>query len=153
LYGEAAEYFYGRCLHVSPKFVQPPGYITEGTQRMGIQSQVSQAASANYTSKLQSTAKEMHDIVDRGYIIIGSPDEVAEQIRAVAKDLHVGHLLMLFQFGNLSKERTRYNTKLFAEKVMPQIKDIFSEWEDKWWPTPLAAKDPVGTSPLVSEKV
>jgi len=152
LYGEAAEYFYGRCLHVSPKFVQPPGYVTEGTQRMGIQSQVSQAASANYTNKLGSTAKEMHDIVDRGYIIIGSPDEVAEQLRQVAKDLHVGHLLLLFQYGNLGKEATRYNTKLFAEKVMPKLGDVFPEWEDKWWPKPMDSKDRVPTSPLISEK-
>ena len=31
LYTEAAEYFYGRCLHVDPRFAAPPGYITEAT--------------------------------------------------------------------------------------------------------------------------
>ena len=44
LYAEAAEYFYGRCLHVSAKFAQPPGYISEATQRAGIESQVARAA-------------------------------------------------------------------------------------------------------------
>ncbi len=30
---EAAEYFYGRCLHVDPRWATPPGYATEATQR------------------------------------------------------------------------------------------------------------------------
>ena len=44
LYTEAAEYFYGRCLHVDPRFAVPPGYVTEATQRAGIESQVKMAA-------------------------------------------------------------------------------------------------------------
>ena len=29
LYAEAAEYFYGRCLHVDPRWAAPPGYTSE----------------------------------------------------------------------------------------------------------------------------
>src|SRR5258708_18903777 len=80
LYAEPAEYFYGRCLHVSAKFAAPPGYVSEATQRAGIQSQVAQAAAAaqpaRYATKFQLLAKEMPDIVERGYVIIGSPDQV-----------------------------------------------------------------------------
>ena len=49
LYSEAAEYFYGRCLPIDPRFAGPPGYATEATQRAGMQSQVSKAAS--YTNE------------------------------------------------------------------------------------------------------
>jgi hypothetical protein len=63
---------------------------------------------------------------------------VAEQIRHVAKTLNVGHLMLLLQFGNMSKQVTKNNTRLFAEKVMPKVKDLFGEWEDKWWPQPMA---------------
>ena len=80
----------------------------------------------------------MKDIVDGGYVIIGSPDEVAAQLKEVAHNLNVGHLMLLLQFGNMSKELTRYNTKLFAERVLPQMQDLFSEWEDRWWPQPMA---------------
>ena len=31
LYTEAAEYFFGRCLHIDPRFAAPPGYTTEAT--------------------------------------------------------------------------------------------------------------------------
>ena len=80
----------------------------------------------------------MKDIVDGGYVIIGSPDEVVEQIRHVATSLNVGHLMLLLQYGNMSKDTTKYNTRLFAEKVMPKVKDLFDGWEDRWWPKPMA---------------
>jgi alkanesulfonate monooxygenase SsuD/methylene tetrahydromethanopterin reductase-like flavin-dependent oxidoreductase (luciferase family) len=140
LYKEPAEYFYGRCLHVGARFAQPPGYVSEATQRAGIESQVARAAGnapARYQDKFKLLAKDMEDIIDRGYVIIGSPDEVAEQLEMVAKDLNVGHLMLLLQFGNMGKDLTRYNTRLFAEKVMPRLKGMFPEWEDCWWPQPI----------------
>ena len=51
LYAEAAEYFYGRCLHVDPRWATPPGYTSEGSQRAGIESQVKQAADSNVRGK------------------------------------------------------------------------------------------------------
>jgi len=144
LYREPAEYFYGRCLHVDPRFAGPPGYATEETQRRGIQSQVALAAQASrYETKFQMLAREMDAIVDKGYVIIGSPDEVAEQLRHVATDLNVGHLMLLLQFGNMNKDLAQYNTRLFAEKVMPQLADVFAEWEDRWWPQPRWRAPPV----------
>jgi hypothetical protein len=79
----------------------------------------------------------MDAIVEKGYVIIGSPDEVAAQLKEVAVNLNVGHLMMLLQFGNMGKDLAKYNTKLFAEKVMPQLTDLFAEWEDRWWPQPM----------------
>jgi len=139
LYSEPAEYFYGRCLHIDPRFATPPGYTTEATMRAGIESMVSKAANvANPATKAALKATNMKDIVDGGYVIIGSPDEVVEQILHVGKSLNVGNLMLLLQFGNMSKDTTLYNTKMFAEKVMPKVKGLFSEWEHKWWPKPMA---------------
>ena len=56
----------------------------------------------------------MDAIVDKGYVIIGSADEVAEQLREVAVNLNVGHLMLLLQFGNMKKDLCRYNTQMFA---------------------------------------
>jgi alkanesulfonate monooxygenase SsuD/methylene tetrahydromethanopterin reductase-like flavin-dependent oxidoreductase (luciferase family) len=145
LYAEPAEYFYGRCLHIDPRFAGPPGYATEETQRRGIKGMVSQAADNSsrdthrYETKFQTLARDMDAIVDKGYVIVGSPDEVVEQLTEVATNLNVGHLMMLLQFGNMGKELAKYNTKLFAEKVLPRLSHIHSEWEDRWWPAPMAA--------------
>jgi alkanesulfonate monooxygenase SsuD/methylene tetrahydromethanopterin reductase-like flavin-dependent oxidoreductase (luciferase family) len=137
LYKPAAEYFYGRCLHVDPMWATPPGYITEATQRAGVQSQIGRAATSSARSRQRAT--EMQDIVDLGYVIIGSPDEVVEQLTEVATTLNVGHLMLLLQFGNMNKDLAKYNTKLFAEAVMPKMKPLFDEWQDRWWPQPMDA--------------
>ena len=33
--------------------------------------------------------------------------------------------MLLMQFGNMSSRLTKYNTRLFAEKVMPKLKPLF----------------------------
>jgi hypothetical protein len=86
---------------------------------------------------MQSLARDMQGIVDNGYVIIGSPDEVVEQLRELATTLNIGQLMLLMQFGNMSKDVTKYNTRLFADKVMPKLKGVFSEWENRWWPQPM----------------
>ena len=108
-----------------------------GTKRAGLQSQVGRAATDR--ARAGARATQMEDIVDRGYVIVGSPDEVVEQLTEVATALNVGHLMLLLQFGNMGKELAKYNTKLFAEKVMPRLQPLFAEWEDRWWPQPMEA--------------
>jgi alkanesulfonate monooxygenase SsuD/methylene tetrahydromethanopterin reductase-like flavin-dependent oxidoreductase (luciferase family) len=134
LYREPAEYFYGRCLHVDPRFANAPGYTSEATQRAGVVGQVAQVARMR---RFDTLAREMDAIVEKGYVIIGSPDEVAAQLKEVATNLNVAHLMLLMQFGNMGKDLAKYNTKLFAEHVMPQLTDVFSAWEDRWWPQPM----------------
>ena len=78
------------------------------------------------------------EIVSKGYVIIGSPDEVAEQLREVALSLNVGQLMLLLQFGNMGSDLALYNTELFAKQVKPQLAGLFEdEWENRWWPKPL----------------
>jgi len=114
----------------------PPGYITEATQRAGIIGQIGRAASLQARQAARSTTR-MEDIVERGYVIIGSPEQVVEQLTELATDLNVGHLMLLMQFGCMGKDLAAYNTKLFADRVLPQLRGLFSEWEDKWWPQPM----------------
>jgi alkanesulfonate monooxygenase SsuD/methylene tetrahydromethanopterin reductase-like flavin-dependent oxidoreductase (luciferase family) len=134
LYSEPAEYFFNKCLHVAPAFAMPPGYVSEATQRAGLEGQVARSA-YRVDRKVATTMAEM---VENGYVVIGTPDDVLEQLTEAVTDLNVGHLMMLLQFGNMKKEVVRNNTKLFADKVLPRFKPLFSEWEDRWWPKPLA---------------
>jgi len=147
LYTRPAEYFFGRCLHVDPRFAAPPGYSTEATQRAGIESMVRRAANAqsliaaDKMKKATAKAITMEEIVERGYVVIGSPDEVVEQLTQLAQDLNVGHLMLLMQFGDMDKALTQYNTRLFAEKVMPRLQPLFADWEDRWWPRPMREEE------------
>ncbi|MBM3542602.1 MAG: LLM class flavin-dependent oxidoreductase, partial [Alphaproteobacteria bacterium] len=142
LYKEPAEYFYNTCLHVDGRFASPPGYASEATMRARIQSQVvkiANVAAASGTNAQRGVYRPWETILNDGYVIAGDPDECAAQLRRAAEKLNVGHLLMLLHFGNMTADLTRYNTRLFAEKVMPQLRDLFDEeWQDQWWPKPIA---------------
>jgi alkanesulfonate monooxygenase SsuD/methylene tetrahydromethanopterin reductase-like flavin-dependent oxidoreductase (luciferase family) len=144
LYREPAEYFYNRCLHVDARFARPPGYTSEATMRARVTSQIAQAAAKAGPKDAFFSGVRMEEIVERGYVIVGGPDEVAEQLRSVVHDLHVGHLMLLLQFGNMGRDTTLHNTELFAKRVLPQLHDLFDdEWEDRWWPRPLPAAERV----------
>jgi alkanesulfonate monooxygenase SsuD/methylene tetrahydromethanopterin reductase-like flavin-dependent oxidoreductase (luciferase family) len=142
LYREPAEYFYGRCLHVDPRFAMPPGYASEATQRARVRSQIAQVARRAAERSAPGGAAQrprMEEIVERGYLVVGGPDEVAEQLRRVALELNVGHLMLLLQFGNMDRQLATHNTELFAKRVMPQLATLFDDaWQDEWWPRPLA---------------
>jgi alkanesulfonate monooxygenase SsuD/methylene tetrahydromethanopterin reductase-like flavin-dependent oxidoreductase (luciferase family) len=141
LYREPAEYFYNRCLHVDARFAMPPGYATEATLRARVTSQVVRAADRS-SDKAAFGPPGFEEIVSKGYVVVGSPDEVAEQLREVAVTLNVGQLMLLLQFGNMSRDLTSYNTELFARSVAPQLRGLFAdEWEDRWWPRPLAGAE------------
>jgi len=73
---------------------------------------------------------------------------VAEKLREVVKDLHFGQLMLLLQFGNMGKDLAKYNTRLYAEQVMPQLADLWSDWENHWWPRPMALADRVTPDPV-----
>jgi alkanesulfonate monooxygenase SsuD/methylene tetrahydromethanopterin reductase-like flavin-dependent oxidoreductase (luciferase family) len=131
LYKEPAEYFFNRSLHVYPGYADPPGYVTEASARARYKSQVRAVARAKQ-AKHDLTWDEM---VEKGYVVIGSPDTVRETLEDVARTFNCGHLLTMLQFGNMSDELTRHNSKLFGEKVAPGLRGLFADAEDRWWPT------------------
>ena len=118
LYREPAEYFFNRSLHVYPGYADPPGYVTEASARARYQSQVRAVARAKQ-AKHDLTWDEM---VEKGYVVIGSPDTVRETLDDVAMTFNCGHLLTMLQFGNMSDELTRYNSELFGDKVAPGLR-------------------------------
>ena len=78
--------------------------------------------------------------------------EVAEQLRDVATRFNIGNLLLLLHFGNMDKTLANYNTRLFAEKVLPKLKDLHSEWPHHWWPQPMnSGRADLGLSRIAAE--
>jgi alkanesulfonate monooxygenase SsuD/methylene tetrahydromethanopterin reductase-like flavin-dependent oxidoreductase (luciferase family) len=129
LYAPHALYFYNRCLHLYRGFVNPPGYTSIETVKRGLESQVVAAARAQFQYLTWA------DMVERGYIVAGSPATVIDRLNDLADTMRVGHLMVLMQFGDMGAELTRANTELFAAEVMPKLRSRFDDWEDGWWPT------------------
>jgi alkanesulfonate monooxygenase SsuD/methylene tetrahydromethanopterin reductase-like flavin-dependent oxidoreductase (luciferase family) len=142
LYSEHVLYFYNRCLHVGLGFADPPGYRTIKTIQSG---KLNQFRAENQRLFTSLTWKEL---VDGGYVIAGSVDTVRERMEHMIKDLRLGVLFLLFQIGNMPDEKVRHSSKLFAEKIMPQLRDIWPEWknDDRFWIKPLETRvRPEGT--------
>jgi alkanesulfonate monooxygenase SsuD/methylene tetrahydromethanopterin reductase-like flavin-dependent oxidoreductase (luciferase family) len=132
-YAEAAVYFYERCMHVYRGFAEAPGYRSLRSLQAGLRPLTGDPS-------MFGGNRGWKDYVRDGNIIAGNPESVTEQIRALAGDLRIGHLMCLLQFGNMSREKTLKNTRLFAEQVLPNLRDIWSEYEDRWWIKPLPAR-------------
>ncbi len=133
MYAEHVHYFYNRCLHVYGGFADAPGYRTIKTIRADVLSALSEDMQNQY---LNLTWKKL---VDEGYIIAGSPATVRERMEDLIKSLRVGNIFCLMHIGNMPDWKTRYSSKLFAEQVMPQLRDMWPEWKDdnRWWCKPM----------------
>jgi alkanesulfonate monooxygenase SsuD/methylene tetrahydromethanopterin reductase-like flavin-dependent oxidoreductase (luciferase family) len=129
LYREPVEYFYRRSLKIGAGFEGAPGYQSEATFRSALSSQVRRAARA-----VGGAPPTFDEIVDRGWVIAGSPDTVRERLDASITELRFGHLLCLVQIGNMRDELVRMNTTLFADKVLPGLRGRWPGYEDRWWP-------------------
>ena len=68
-----------------------------------------------------------------------APRPCASSSRSAIKGLRIGHLFCLFHNGNMPDWKTRHSSKLFAEKVMPHLRDLWPEWkhDDRWWMHPM----------------
>ena len=137
-YREHIDYFYNRCMHVYPGFADAPGYRTIKTLKANVTSQMTRAAVGNVTNM------SWQEIVDQGYVIAGSPDTVVEKMRELIHGLHVGNIFCLIHVGNMPRDKCERSSRLFAEEVMPRLRDEFPDWkdDDRFWIHPLDQQAP-----------
>ena len=137
-YREHVDYFFNRCLHVYPGFGDAPGYRTIKTIKANVTSMMTRNA-VGQVSKLS-----WQEIVDRGYVIAGSPDSVVTQMKKMITDLRVGNVFCLLHIGNMPKEKCLRSSRLFAEEVIPQLRGMWPEFidDDRFWIKPLARENP-----------
>lgn len=142
LYSEHVSYFYNRCLHVYPGFADAPGYRTIKTIQTGALSQYAPPR-GGYT---QLTWKEL---TEQGHVIAGSPETVRQRMEDLIKGLNVGNIFCLMHVGNMPADKCMYSTKLFAEKVMPKLRNMFPDWDDdnRFWTSPLDKRVTAGRLP------
>jgi alkanesulfonate monooxygenase SsuD/methylene tetrahydromethanopterin reductase-like flavin-dependent oxidoreductase (luciferase family) len=142
LYSEHVSYFYNRCLHVYPGFADAPGYRTIKTIQTGALSQYAPPR-GGYT---QLTWKEL---TEQGHVIAGSPETVRQRMEDLIKGLNVGNIFCLMHVGNMPADKCMYSTKLFAEKVMPKLRNMFPDWADdnRFWTSPLDKRVTAGRLP------
>jgi alkanesulfonate monooxygenase SsuD/methylene tetrahydromethanopterin reductase-like flavin-dependent oxidoreductase (luciferase family) len=130
-YLEHVSYFFNKCLHIPPYYMETPGYRTRRSAEFAIKS--GQPAEIAQIAALE---KNWKTLVDEGFIIAGSPDTVADRLIEACRGLRVGNLIALLQIGSMPHELTKQNLTLFAEQVIPKIRGLWADegWEHRWWP-------------------
>ena len=148
-YGPHAEYFYNKMLHVDPRWANPPGYRTVRSIEEGFTKSQALKPVFGDAKKLEGTETQKKietgrtsditwaDLMREGNVIAGTPSQVTEQLEDVVRTLHVGHLMLLNQFGSVPHELAKENIIKTGQEVLPNLKHIWNEegWEDNWWPT------------------
>jgi alkanesulfonate monooxygenase SsuD/methylene tetrahydromethanopterin reductase-like flavin-dependent oxidoreductase (luciferase family) len=137
-YRQHVDYFYNRCLHVYPGFADAPGYRTIKTLKANVTSQMTRRAVGD-VSKM-SWEQLVHD----GYVIAGSPATVVEQMKELIHGLRVGNIFCLIHVGDMPKEKCLRSTRLFAEEVIPKLRNEWPEFanDDRFWIHPLTRQSP-----------
>ena len=66
--------------------------------------------------------------------VSGTPERVAQRVRALATDLRIGQLIACLHMGNLPEDVAAMNTHLVGTRVLPQVRDLWADEPDHWTP-------------------
>jgi alkanesulfonate monooxygenase SsuD/methylene tetrahydromethanopterin reductase-like flavin-dependent oxidoreductase (luciferase family) len=67
--------------------------------------------------------KTFEQMLASGFQIVGTPDEVGEQIRRLKEDLNVEYMIFVMYGGITEQKRMLESIRLFGEHVIPKFPD------------------------------
>ena len=143
LYTEHILYFYNRCLHVYPGFADaarlPHDQHDQGRRARASSPRRRSGSSRSSPGRTSSRAGTSSPAARRRCV-----DRMEEMITT----LRVGTSSASSTSATCPTGRRATRRKLFAEKVMPHLRNMWPEWEDddRWWFKPLDTRlDPLET--------
>ncbi len=118
-----------------PGWSEAPGWRTE----RGLRERAARLLAQQAEPSPSTSEPTWQERIDSGALAAGSPATVTEQLEHLVSSLRVGHLIGVFQFGDLPHDLTLHSTRLFAERVIPRLRRLWSEYADHWSPAPVKA--------------
>ena len=131
LYADSVKYFY-RQNPIAMEFATPPGYNSIPSVRQALARQ--EGVSAEQRRKGSRGELSFWEYDELGYIIAGTPERVEQRVRELATELRIGQLITCMHLGNLPEEVAAQNNYLFGTEVIPKLRDIWADYEDRWTP-------------------
>jgi alkanesulfonate monooxygenase SsuD/methylene tetrahydromethanopterin reductase-like flavin-dependent oxidoreductase (luciferase family) len=111
------EFLFNTLLRMPRDMFFPPGYLT-----------VASASRVMGAKRGLGTAPmEPDELVERGYVLLGSPESVRQQIERHQGELGFGIFSGIFQFGSLGHEEFERSVRLFAGQVLPALRPAGSD--------------------------
>jgi alkanesulfonate monooxygenase SsuD/methylene tetrahydromethanopterin reductase-like flavin-dependent oxidoreductase (luciferase family) len=147
--------FYSKSLHIPPYIASPPGFLTKKSVEFAMMQNIDRAQARKLVGDVsKATWKDFTETY--GMVVGGGPDTVAEKLEEGIRDLRIGHLLVVLQVQSMDHDLTKYNTRLFAEKVLPRVRRIWEKegYRDHWWPQGATrhSRAPLGASASSSQE-
>ncbi|MGY1638579.1 LLM class flavin-dependent oxidoreductase [Geodermatophilus sp. SYSU D00742] len=131
-YYEAVKYFQ-RVRNPAMRYATPPGYNSTQSLAQTLKHTTNPAAAADRERAVRGEMS-FWEYDEKGYIVAGTPDRVAQRLRELATELRVGQLIASLHMGNLPEETAAENTHLFGTQVIPQLRDLWADEPDHWTP-------------------
>ena len=66
---------------------------------------------------------DVTSLIDQARLIAGNPDEVADMLTYLQREIGFTHLNHMFQFGGLSFDLAQQSMALYAQEVMPKLRN------------------------------
>jgi alkanesulfonate monooxygenase SsuD/methylene tetrahydromethanopterin reductase-like flavin-dependent oxidoreductase (luciferase family) len=142
-YADHVFYFFDKLQRVARYLMDPPGYRPERLIKTKDDSNKRSAElserfqqSVNWHQPTSALPRDVRwkAIIDSGAMMAGSPETVTQQLRDMLVRYNIGHLMCFLNIGSLPHEAVVRNIRLFAERVLPNLRDLHADWEDPWWP-------------------
>jgi alkanesulfonate monooxygenase SsuD/methylene tetrahydromethanopterin reductase-like flavin-dependent oxidoreductase (luciferase family) len=103
-------YFFENALRTTPRYLNPPGYVTVPEFRKRIQA-ADVHGSANW-----------EDLVAINRIVAGTPEKVADAVGRWIEESGSSRLNLNLTLGDMPNWKVVKNTTLFAEEVIPRLR-------------------------------
>jgi len=100
----------GPTLRGPVEYFQPVGMRSRQASQFALRARSVSLATLSY-----------EELCERGYIIAGTPDEVAERFAVVSRELGVGHLLLEAQESRMDHPTTMRSIELMGKTVIPAV--------------------------------
>lgn len=104
-------WLFRRGLKIPPQYLLPPGYISEESLRKFLAAGVRNPAELSY-----------EQLIDRGYVLVGSAKTVAQRLEEIEQNLGVGLFLFSARTGDMPRELALASQERFARQVIPRFR-------------------------------
>ena len=109
------EAFFAKFLNMPMEMHFPPGYLSRSSLKGVLKHKHQLRGGAGPT---------IERLIESGTFVCGSPETVARRLREAHRLTGFQNYVGMMQFATLSAELTRKSVDLFAEKVMPVLRDF-----------------------------
>jgi alkanesulfonate monooxygenase SsuD/methylene tetrahydromethanopterin reductase-like flavin-dependent oxidoreductase (luciferase family) len=111
------EAFFNKFLHYPLEMRMPPGYSSIASTKSLMEAKFAYR-------RMEMTAE---NLLELGMVVAGSAATVRDRLLYLSRQLGVGNLIAMLQFGTLPADLTEKNLRLFAREVMPHLRAADAE--------------------------